>query len=89
MFGVEFWAGVFAQSTALLADSLDMLGDTLVYVLSLYVLNKSRVWRGRAAFIKGFVMLAFGLGVLLEAGLKLQAGVIPVAAVMGGLGPWR
>ena len=31
-------------------------------------------------------MLAFGLGVLLEAGLKLQAGVIPVAAVMGGIG---
>ena len=31
MFGVEFGAGLFARSTALLGDLLDMLGDTLVY----------------------------------------------------------
>jgi len=86
MFCVEGGAGILAQSTALLADSLDMLGDTLVYGFSLYVLNKSRVWRGRAAFLKGLVMLAFGLGVLLEAGLKLRAGVVPIASVMGWIG---
>ena len=63
-----------------------MLGDTLVYAFSLYVLNKSLVWRGRTAIIKGFVMLAFGLGVLLEAGLKLQAGIIPVVSVIGWIG---
>src|SRR5712691_12496195 len=37
MFGVESWAGLLAHSTSLLADALDMLGDALVYVFSLFV----------------------------------------------------
>jgi Co/Zn/Cd efflux system component len=35
MFVVEAGAGLLAGSTALLADSLDMLGDALVYGFSL------------------------------------------------------
>ena len=45
MFMIEFVAGIFAHSTALLADSLDMLGDALVYGLSLYALYRSARWR--------------------------------------------
>ncbi len=86
MFCVEFGAGYLASSTALLGDSLDMLGDTFVYAFSLYVLNKSAVWRGRAALSKGLVMLIFGIGVLLEAGLKLHAGVLPGVSSMAGVG---
>ena len=37
MFVVELISGLLAGSVALLADSLDMLGDTLVYGFSLYV----------------------------------------------------
>lgn len=40
MFVIEFTAGVFAHSTALMADSVDMLGDALVYALSLYVIDR-------------------------------------------------
>ena len=40
MFVGEFTAGWLAQSTALLADSLDMLGDSLVYALSLFVIDR-------------------------------------------------
>jgi Co/Zn/Cd efflux system component len=40
MFFIEFSAGVVASSTALLADSVDMLGDAHVYVLSLYVIDR-------------------------------------------------
>jgi Co/Zn/Cd efflux system component len=32
---IEFGAGIVARSTALMADSVDMLGDALVYALSL------------------------------------------------------
>jgi Co/Zn/Cd efflux system component len=39
MFFIEFTAGVVASSAALMADSVDMLGDALVYVLSLYVID--------------------------------------------------
>ena len=40
MFGIELVAGLIAQSNALLADSLDMLGDAIVYGISLFVLSK-------------------------------------------------
>ena len=86
MFCVEFGAGLFARSTALLGDSLDMLGDTLVYGISLYVLTKSSRWRARSAFIKGLVMLVFGVGVLVDAAVKLQGGVVPVVPTMVGVG---
>jgi Co/Zn/Cd efflux system component len=48
-FVIEFVAGILAYSTALLADSLDMLGDSLVYGLSLYVLSRSPRWKVSAA----------------------------------------
>ena len=41
LFLVEAAAGLLAHSTALLADSLDMFGDSLVYGFSLYVLWRS------------------------------------------------
>ena len=86
MFCVEFGAGVLSGSTALLADSLDMLGDSLVYGFSLFVLQRSMVWRSRAALVKGVVMAAFGLGVLAEAVLRLRAGVPPLAPAMAAIG---
>ena len=86
MFFVEFGAGLFGRSTALLGDSLDMLGDSLVYAFTLYVLYRSQVWRARAALLKGLIMLGFGVAVLLEAVRRLDAGVAPAAPVMAGVG---
>jgi cation diffusion facilitator family transporter len=86
MFCVEFAAGLLAGSTALLADSLDMLGDSLVYGFSLFVLHRSLTWRARAALAKGGIMAAFGVGVLLEAFLRLSTGVPPMAPVMAVIG---
>jgi len=86
MFCVEFGAGLVAGSTALLADSLDMLGDASVYGFSLYVLHRSLAWRARAALFKAAIMAAFGVGVLVEAGLSLRSGVPPVAPTMAAVG---
>ena len=86
MFCVEFGAGLLSGSTALLADSLDMLGDALVYGFSLFVLHRSLVWRARAALVKGGIMAAFGLGVLLEASVRLATGVPPMVPVMAAIG---
>jgi cation diffusion facilitator family transporter len=86
MFCVEFGAGLLAGSTALLADSLDMLGDSFVYGFSLLVLHRSLAWRARAAFAKGVIMAVFGVGVLVEAGFRLRAGVPPVAPAMLAIG---
>jgi len=40
MFVVELGAALLAGSTALLADSVDMLGDAIVYGFSPYVLGR-------------------------------------------------
>jgi len=86
MFGVEAGAGVVARSTSLLADSLDMLGDTLVYGFSLYVVARSARWRAGAALLKGIIMALFGLGVLAEAVYKIAEPVVPAAAAIGAIG---
>jgi cation diffusion facilitator family transporter len=82
MFLVEFGAGLLAGSTALLADSLDMLGDAIVYGFSLFVLQRSLRWRARAALAKGVIMAVFGVGVLFEAALSFRSGVPPIVATM-------
>ena len=86
LFVVEVIAGLLAHSTALLADSLDMLGDSLVYGFSLYVLWRSAEWKAIAALVKGVVMALFGVGVLAEAVTKMLAGSVPSAATMGIIG---
>ena len=60
MFVAEFGAGLLIGSSALLGDSLDMLGDALVYGFSLYALGRSRRWRNGAALLKGVVIETTG-----------------------------
>jgi Co/Zn/Cd efflux system component len=86
MFLAEFVSGILAGSTALLADSADMLGDAIVYGFSLYVVARGPVWLARAAFLKGVIMAAFGIGVLVQAVVKLLTGLAPSAEIMGGVG---
>jgi len=86
MFLVELVGGLLAHSTALLADSADMLGDSIVYSVSLYVLGRGPAWQARAALLKGGIMLAFGAAVLGEVATKLGRAVVPGAEVMSGIG---
>lgn len=86
MFVVEATAGLVAGSTALLADSVDMLGDAIVYGFSLYVIARGPMWQARAALLKGGIMALFGLGVLAQVILRLVRGGVPSADVMGGVG---
>ena len=86
MFVVEFLAGVAGHSTALLSDSADMLGDALVYGVSLYAIARGPMWQTRAALLKGAIMAAFAAGIVVEVLLKLARGVTPSADVMSGIG---
>jgi len=86
MFLVESTAGIIAGSTALLADSLDMLGDALVYGFSLYVLGMGIKWQARSALLKGFIMAGSGLFVLGEVFYKLIYPAVPSAATIGWIG---
>ncbi|HJQ16828.1 MAG TPA: cation transporter [Allosphingosinicella sp.] len=88
MFVLELGAGLVARSASLTADSMDMLGDALVYIVSLYALERSARWRAGAALFKGAFILLLGLGVLVQIGLKIAFGVAPSSTLMllfGGL----
>lgn len=86
MFGLELLVGLLAGSTALLADSLDMLGDALVYGFSLYVVGRSVHWRAGAALLKGVIMAGFGLMVLAQVGYRLTSPEVPDFQLMGIIG---
>jgi Co/Zn/Cd efflux system component len=86
MFVAEFGAGLLAHSTALLADSVDMLGDAIVYGVSLYAVARGVMWQARVALLKGAIMAAFGIVVLVEGALKVARGGLPAADVMTGVG---
>jgi Co/Zn/Cd efflux system component len=82
MFVLEFGAGIIADSAALMADSVDMLGDGLVYGISLYALNRSLKWRAGMALVKAGFILALGLGVIVEIAVKIVWGHPPASGIM-------
>jgi cation diffusion facilitator family transporter len=86
MFALEVTLGFWAGSTALLADSLDMLGDSLVYGFSLFVVARSARWRAGAALLKGIIMAGFGLMVLSQAGYHFISSEVPDFWLMGIVG---
>ncbi len=86
LFFVECTAGLLAASTALIADSLDMLGDAFVYGFSLYVVSRSELWKARAASMKGWIMVGFGLFALGQAGYKIVFPHVPSFQIIGIIG---
>jgi cation diffusion facilitator family transporter len=88
MFVAEFGAGVVAGSTALMADATDMLGDALVYGISIYALDRSARWKAGAAMFKGLFILLLGVGIVINVVVKIRTGIPPSSALMlifGGL----
>lgn len=86
MFVVEFVSGLLAGSVALLADSLDMLGDALVYGFSIYVVSQSSIWKARAAMAKAVIMGLFGMFVFGQVVYKLVWPQTPAFEAMGAVG---
>ena len=86
MFFVEGIYGWFAQSSALMADALDMLGDAAIYGFSLYVIRLHPIWQSRAGFIKGIIMGMFAISVLFGAIYRALNPIVPEATTMGVIG---
>lgn len=82
LFAGEFGVGWWADSSALQADSLDGLGDALVYALSLAVAAQSLRRRAGAAVVKGVLQAVFGVAVLVEVARRSVLGGEPLAPVM-------
>jgi cation diffusion facilitator family transporter len=88
MFVAEFGAGVIAGSAALMADATDMLGDALVYGVSIYALARTDRWKAGAALFKGLFILLLGAAIIVNLVVKIRTGIPPSSILMlvfGGL----
>ncbi len=86
LFAVEAGAGVLARSSALLGDSLDMLGDALIYGASLFVVDRSARDQARVAAGKGVLMALLAAVVIADAAAGIAARSVPTPAVVGAIG---
>ncbi|WOD41023.1 cation diffusion facilitator family transporter [Nodosilinea sp. E11] len=86
MFGLEAVTGWWAQSTALLADSLDMLADAAVYGVSLYAVRRSASAQALAARLSGGLQIALALLVLLDGVRRFTLGREPEPGWMVAIG---
>jgi len=86
MFVIELIAGLLGHSVSLVADSLDMLGDALVYGFSLYVVARSTKMKAQVALLKGAIMAAFGLFVLGQVIYRIAFPQLPVFEAIGAIG---
>jgi Co/Zn/Cd efflux system component len=85
MFFVEAAASWQAESTALLADAVDFLGDAANYGVSLMALAAAAVWRSRVALAKGWTMGAYGVIVLAAALWSVLRGASPEPMTMAAV----
>tara|TARA_R110002072_G_scaffold77138_3_gene180290 strand:+ start:1637 stop:2542 length:906 start_codon:yes stop_codon:yes gene_type:complete len=86
MFGVEITIGWLAQSTGLIADSLDMFADAAVYGVSLYAVGHSVRMKVRAAHLAGWLQVILALGVLSEVLRRFAFGSEPESNLMMAIG---
>lgn len=82
MFVVGIVAGVIANSTGLIADSLDMLADAGAYGIALVAIRRGNFFKARAATVSGSVLLVLGIGVLGEAVRRALLETSPQSSIM-------
>jgi Co/Zn/Cd efflux system component len=83
MFLVIVAAALYADSTALLSDSLDNLGDAITYALSLYAIAQGNRTKAKVALFKGMLILAAALAVAGQIAWKLAHPALPIFEAMG------
>ena len=86
MFFVEIVMGVKSGSTSLLSDSLDFLGDSANYLISLIVLPMALSYRAKASMVKGLTMGGFGLFILMTTIYRVFYGEMPSSSEMSIVG---
>ncbi|MDT8452883.1 MAG: cation transporter [Gammaproteobacteria bacterium] len=82
MFLIEIILGIISESTALIADSLDMLADATIYGISLYAVGRAGALKIRAAFASGILQLLFGVIVAVDVLRRLIWGSDPESLLM-------
>jgi cation diffusion facilitator family transporter len=82
MFCLELVVGILANSSALMADSLDMFADATIYGIALYAVGKPNSAKRRAAFISGTFQGMLGLLVASDVIRRFLFGSEPMSLAM-------
>ncbi len=86
MFVIEMSAGLFAQSTGLIGDSLDMFADAVVYGVGLYAVGRSLMAKANAAMLSGAFQILLAFVVLADVARRFIVGSDPYYVVMIAVG---
>ena len=86
MFVIEIPIGWWAQSTGLIADSLDMFADAAVYGVALYAVGRSTRLKLRSAHFSGWLQLMLAFGALSEVVRRFMFGSEPASVLMMSMG---
>lgn len=86
MFVLEIVVGFIAESTGLIADSVDMFADAAVYTIALVAVGKAAAGKLRAARLSGWIQLVLALGVLSEVVRRMIFGSEPISTLMMFMG---
>lgn len=82
MFLLEIVVGVVAQSSGVIADSLDMLADALVYGVGLYAVGKAAAIKQRAACWAGVFQLLLATSIVVDVIRRAVFGSEPHSTLM-------
>ncbi|MCW8827192.1 MAG: cation diffusion facilitator family transporter [Gammaproteobacteria bacterium] len=82
MFVVEIVLGILSESTALIADSMDMLADATVYGIGLYAVGKAAIVKIKAAHISGLFQIVLGAAVAVDVIRRTIIGSEPESSLM-------
>ena len=86
MFVAELSLGWYAQSTGLIADSLDMFADAAVYGIALYAVSRSAHLQTRAAHLSGWLQLLLAILVITDVTRRFLYGSEPYSTLMMSVG---
>ena len=86
MFVVEIVLGIMSESTAIIADSLDMLADATVYGIGLYAVGRSPLVKIKAAHLSGIFQVILGVLVSADVIRRLIYGSEPESFLMISVG---
>lgn len=86
MFAVELGLGLAAESTGLVADSLDMFADAAVYGLALVAVGGRTARQQQAARAAGWMQAILAVGALAEVLRRVAFGSEPEPGWMVGVG---
>jgi Co/Zn/Cd efflux system component len=86
MFFLEQVYGWIGESRALLGDSVDMLGDSGFYLITILAIGKTPLFGARAAYLKGVSMAFFTLLAITSGGYRFFNPQMPDANIIGVVG---